>query len=201
MQINESLNLVFPIRSDDKGPIIYAYHSPISRDVFEANYRILSATKSALSSKGAHFLMDAGPRIAALTLRDEGRKDAADRGEFDPQGKPLDGGAEALSVELKRLTTVLLPSASGWENVPVDAALSRGSIDPEEWKEAESALVFFTCHYALASRANRTVVAQATASLLGGSSTSSSITEWIASSTTLIKNDASEPKAALSVPS
>ena len=201
MKINEQLNIALPIRYDDKGPTLYAYHTPISREVYEANYRVLAATKSVLSSKGAHFLMDAGPNIAALTLRDEGRKDAAERGEFDAQGNPLDGGAEALLMELRRLTSVVVPSAKGWDTVPVDVALNKAKIDMDEWKEAESALTFFTCHYAPASRKDRERIAQATASLLGASATSSTLTEWIDSLTTSTTNVASDPKAVLSVPS
>ncbi len=201
MKINESLNLVVPVRSDDKGTIIHAYHSPISREVFEANYRVLAATKSSLTAKGVHFLMDTGPRIASLTLRDEGKKDAADRGELDARGNPLDGGASALEAEIKRLTTILAPSPTGWKNLPVDIAIAQGVIDAEEWDEAASGIAFFTCHFAMAPRANRKRIADATASVLQGSITSSSLSEFVASLPRLTPEESSAPKAGYAVAS
>lgn len=200
MQINESLNIVLPVRSDDKGPILSAYHHPISRDVFEANYRTLSATKAALAGKGAQYLIGVGPQIAALELREQGRKDAAERGDFDGQGNPLDGGVGALLSELKRLTTVLAPTAGGWEQLPVDVAIQKGVMDQDEWKELEAKLAFFTCQYALASRSDRAAIVQATASILGAQTTSLSSMEWIGSLKNSTENDPS-PKAVSSVPS
>ncbi len=181
MQINDQNNLVIPIRADDSGTLIYGFHTPISREVFEANFRILSATKSVLGSKGIYFQMDSGPRIAALTLKDEGVKDAVSRGEFNAAGDPMDGGAGALLAEVKRLTTILAPQGDGWNMIPVDAAIASGVIDADEWREAESAIVFFTCLYALAKKMDRAKIAKATASLLKGSSTSCSLTEFPAS--------------------
>jgi len=201
MQINENLNLVVPIRSDDKGVQVYGFHTPISREVFEANYRILAATKSSLASKGTYFQMDAGPRIAALTLKDEAKKDAADRGDFDDAGNPKDGAATALLAELKRLTMVLAPGPDGWDSLPVDAAIQQKIIDADEWREAESAITFFTCHYAMGRRAERERIAQATASLLKGSSTSSPLSAFASSLPTLTKEGSSAKKAASSVPS
>lgn len=174
MKLNESLNLVVNI--GDK----QAHHAPISREVFEANYRILAATKSALSSKGVYYQMDSGPRIASLTLKDEALKDAEERGDVDDKGIPQDG-SKALRAEIKRLTTILCPTSSGYETLPVDAAISGGYIDQDDWREAESSIVFFTCLLSLASKANREKVANATASLLGGSITSCSPSEYSSS--------------------
>lgn len=195
MQINENLNLVLPVGNR------YAYHTPISREVFEANYRLLAATKAALSSKGVHFLMGTGPQIAALTFRDEARREAVERGEVDGKGNPLDNVSEAFSNELKRLTTLVLPSAQGWDKVPVDVAIQRGQLDSEEWAEVESALTFFTCLYALSTRAKRAETVTAAATMLEGSSTSLSCTEWAASLPTLTSDAPSAPKAVSSVPS
>ena len=178
MKINESLNLVIPVVSDDKGPVIRAYHSPISKEVFEANYRILAAAKSAMTGKGLHYVMDAGPRIAALTLRDEAYKDAAERGDVDDTEKPSTNATRAFFLELKRLTVILSPTSSGFDALPVDSAISQGIIDADDWSEAESAIVFFTCHYALASKKNKPGIANATASVLQGLMTSSSVTEF-----------------------
>lgn len=177
MQINEANNLVIPLRDDG----VQVFHTPISRDVFEANYRILAATKSVLGSKGIYYQMDSGPRIASLTLKDEGQKDAAARGDFDGIGNPNDGGALALLAEIKRLTMILAPTKNGWDMIPVDAAIAAKVIDAEEWQEVESAIVFFTCHYAMSKRQDRARIAQATASLLKGAITSLPAMEYLGS--------------------
>lgn len=200
MKIADNLNLTIPLRADEKGTTVHGYHTPISREVFAENYRILAATKASLASKGVHYLMGSGPRIAALTLRDEGKKDALDRGDVDASGKPSDGGAKALLEEIKRLTVILCPSASGWTMLPIDAAISQGVIDEDDWQEGESAIVFFTAHWALASKAEKAKVANATASALKGSITSSSATEFIGSLPTSTSSATTAAKAVSSVP-
>lgn len=168
MKLNEKLNLVLPVGDRQ------AYHTPISREVFEANYRILAATKAAVSSKGIYYQMDAGPRIAALALKDEAKKDAEERGdEFD--------SAKALVEEIKRLTMILCPSERGWDMLPVDAAISAGHIDLDDWREAESAIVFFTCLWSLAAKTDKPKVATATAGLLKASTTPLTPSEFVAS--------------------
>ena len=173
--ISNDLKLVIPVRDD-----LYAYHVPISSEVFEANYRIIAATKAQLAGKGVYYQMDTGPRIAAMALRDEGRRDAELRGDFDETGKPKDA-AHSLLTELKRLTTILGPTPAGWEPMPVDAAIHNGVLDPDEWQEALSAIVFFTCHYALAKKAQRSEVADAVAGILSASITASSVSEYASS--------------------
>lgn len=193
MKINEKRNLALPIVTEnvtrkvegkdvtESVVRVWAFHSPVSREVFEANYRILAATKSALASKGSHYLMTSGPRIAALTLKDEGRKDAAERGSFDKDGNIADEETPAFFEEIKRLTMVLCAGATGWDMLPIETAISAGKIDFEDWEEVASSIVFFCCHYAMARKADRETTARATASLLGASITSSSITEYLAS--------------------
>jgi hypothetical protein len=196
MKIDSDLNLVVNVRSDEKGNwLIYGYHTPISRQIFEANYRVLAATKSALASKGVHYQMDAGPRIAGLVLLDEAARDAREIGNVDMDGKPIIDGAIALLADIKRLTMVLVPTDAGWQSRPVDVAISAGQIDAEEWKEVESSIVFFTCHYCLAKKSERQTMARATASVLNGQSTSLSVTEYANSLTTSTKAAALEAKA------
>ncbi|HGL4258435.1 TPA: hypothetical protein ACKE3D_002115 [Burkholderia dolosa] len=193
MKIDEQRRLVVPVVTDTitkkvKGKDVtenvvrvHAYHVPISREVFEANFRVLAATKAALASKGSHYLMGAGPRVSALTLKDEGLKDAAGRGSFDDEGKVIDEETPALLAEIKRLTTVLCAGPNGWDMLPVDVAIQQGKIDEEDWEEATSSLVFFTCNYSLAKKADRAKAAEAMASFLGGSTTSSPPMEFLAS--------------------
>lgn len=202
MQITPDLRLVLPVRRDENGAtLIHGYHSPISREVFEANYRILSAAQAALFGKGLVFAARSGPRIAALRLLDEGRRDAAERGEFDDDGKPRDGGAGALLAELKRSTVVFVPGAQGWDQLPIDAAINARHIDIEDWREAESAIAFFTSGYAMAPRAGRQKMAEALAGVMGASITSSDAMAFGASLPRLNQAAPGAAKAASSVPS
>ena len=59
MKIEADLRLAFPVRwsdqLDEKGnavPLVWAYHTPISKAVFEANWRIISATAATLLRPG-----------------------------------------------------------------------------------------------------------------------------------------------------
>lgn len=201
MQINRDLKLVLPCRRSESGDIILrAYHSPIAHEVFESNYRVLSATKSELFKRGLAYAADTAPQIATLRLRDEGRRDAAEMGMFDPEGKPQDGGVGALLAEIKRLTLILSPSPAGWTNLPVDAAIRDGHIDAEEWREVESQIVFFMAAYAMAPRAGKAAVAKALAGVMRGEITSSNPMDFCASLTTSTPIEASAPKVASSVP-
>lgn len=179
---------------------VYAYHTPVSKAVFDANYRMLAATKSALASKGQHYLVTSGPRIAALTLKDEGYRDAEIRGRIDDNGQVRDDDTPAFLAELKRLTNILCPSASGWEMLPVDAAIAQEKIDIEDWEETLSAIVFFTCQWSMAKKSDRIRMGKATASLIGASTTSSPLSQFAASLPSLTPVTAT-PKAVSSLPS
>jgi hypothetical protein len=187
MKIDDALHLVLPL-----GDGLHAYHTPISRAVYEGNYSTINATKAALAKRGVHYQMGSGPRVATLTLKDEGVKDAADRDNLDADGKPVDDRTPALLAEIKRLTTVLCPGPGGWDLLPIDAAISQEKVDREDWEEVESSIVFFTAHYQTCRRATRAGVAKATASVLNGSITSSPPMEFIASLPTSTKNEATQ---------
>lgn len=165
MKVTENLNLALPVGDAQ------AFHTPISREVFEMNYRILAATKASLASKGIQYQMLSGPMIATLTLLDASKDDS------ESEDK-----ARALLAEIKRLTMILVPSANGYDMIPVDAAINRGVIDSDEWREVESSLVFFTCHSALSTKKDRNGLITAMATLLNGVKTSLDITAFAGSS-------------------
>jgi hypothetical protein len=171
--INNELNLVLPIRYDDKGePIIYAYHSPISTEVFTANYRILVAANAAIWQRGSNYAA-ACASTANLALLDAATADAQERG-IESQGP-------ALLAQIKRLTYVLAPGANGYEQLPIDIAITRNIIDAADYNEVESSIVFFFLGYALLPRAARKVRCGRIASALNGSTTSLLPSEWIQS--------------------
>lgn len=182
MQINDNLNLIIPLRSDADGkPLVYGYHVPISREVFEANFRILAATKAELFSKGRTYASDVGPQISALLLMDEAKRDAFTRGDLDKDGAPNIIGATALLAEIKRLTTVMAPTAAGWDQIPLDHAIGTNVIDADDWREAESGLIFFTSLFSMIPRRDRKQMIEGLAERLGGSAISSPPMEYLAS--------------------
>ncbi|HXS04804.1 MAG TPA: hypothetical protein VN731_10030 [Rhodanobacter sp.] len=185
MRIDEQLRLVTAVEGD-----IRAYHVPLPRDVFEANYRLLASTKAAMMAKGAAFMADAGPRIATLLLKDEARADREDS----------EAAVTSLLQDIQRLTTVLVPTPNGWEQLPVQTAITRQAIDAESWAEVESSLLFFTCHSCMSRRMERAGVMKALALIVGGEITSSSITDYLASLPTSTATSGTQ-KPASSVPS
>ena len=171
MKINSDLKLAFPIRWTEKGetlePLIWAYHTPISREVFEANYRVIAGTYKTLFEKGSGFAVATAPIIGTLALRDVARADAIANG-LALEGDP----STPLLAELKRLTMVIAPGAQGYDTVPVDVALTRNIIDADEWKETEASIVFFTCGSWMATRKSKDLMNSGLAFALQGSITS-----------------------------
>lgn len=168
MQITDSLNLAIPF-----GNGMVAYHTPVSRAIYEQHYAVLHATLAAMGRKGVHYLRTSGPSIAHLVLKDEGKRDAAERSEQDH--------TPALIGEIKRLTNVLAPSPAGYDLLPIDTAISMGKLDEEDWEEVVAAVVFFTCLVQTAKKSDRTMVATSVASTVDGSITSSGPMEYGAS--------------------
>lgn len=186
-KIDSSLRLVLPLRSDDTGNTIsWAYHTPLSMQAFEANYRILASAKGAIFAKGGAYAYYSGVHVAALHLRDAAKQDAIERGEGG------EGNASALLAELHRLTMVAVPSDAGFESVPLDVAKQRGAVDDDDVRDVENALVFFTCAYFLTSRAKRKSDVGIAVSALGASTTSLPLTGWIDSLRKSTKPETSE---------
>jgi hypothetical protein len=194
-RIDEKLNLVVSIERD--GGSVYIHATPITREAFEAHFRLLAATHADLFGRGGAYAQVA-PRVATLTLRDVGQREARQRG--DDGG---DGGSGTLLAEIKRLAMVAVPTPEGWQLLPVDAAVQRGSLDADDWREAESAIVFFTSVWWLTPRRDAANAAKILAQAIGLSTTSSSPSEWIASLPSLTPAATSAPthRKASSIPS
>ena len=175
MVINDALNLVLPIRIGDDGePLLWAHHTPISAEVFRANYRIIAAANASIWSGGLKYASTSGARIANLALLDMGKTDAEDRGG--------ENAAPALLAEIRRLTHVLAPGANGFEMLPVDVAIARNVIDQEDWSEAEGAITFFSLGFAMSKRAGRKSFCDLIALVIAGSTTSLAPLAYAASS-------------------
>jgi hypothetical protein len=66
MQIDEQLNLIVPVDRAN-GTTVWIHASPISREVFQKYWLVLSKAFSGMYAEGLGSI--AGPRIAALMLR------------------------------------------------------------------------------------------------------------------------------------
>ncbi len=174
MKIDRALNLAITIEREG-APAVHVHATPISRAVFEANYALISRVDAEMYARGQSYYLRSGPRVAALTLRDVGRQEAADH------GREGDGGAGALLAEIRRLTNVIEASENGWHTLPLDTALQRNLLDADEAAEVENAVVFFSAVCATARRSMRDRLLTAMASLLGAQTVSSNATEFAGS--------------------
>lgn len=214
LKVTADLKLAFPVRlqyvekpdpedAEKKvvvaEPVLWAYHIPISEAVFEANYRILAQTRFDLRyDTQLGYTSSSALRIATLTLRDAAKRDAAEHGTPDM--------GPAFLNELANLTTFIAPSTTpgiGFEYLPAEQAVKRGVITAGEWKEVEAFLVFFTAIYAMdpVSKREATGIGHRLAAILGGSMTSSELTDFAASLPTSTVVATSAPIPESSVPS
>lgn len=191
MRVNRALNLVVPVQRDDV--TIYFHSTPISRAVYEGNFRLIAAAHAEIFGSGGAYAMN-GARIAALTLKDVGAARATE------SGREGDGGAAALLGEIRRLTVAIAPNGVAWDTIPVDAAIAKGLIDQDEWSEVENAIVFFTLIWWMTPVMNREATCQRIIGMLGLSITPLSPTEQIDSLRTSIIAE-NTVKAESSVPS
>ena len=202
MKIDPALNLVLPIRENpaDEEVLLWAYHAPLSREAFESSYRIIAAAKHMIWGDGVEYAYSSGQYVATLALKDAGRIDAVKYGLPEDVSIEEGGTAAALLAELKRLTSVLVPSENGWEMLPTEIALTKNVITAEEWREAERQIVFFTCSSFMCQAKSRPIMIPRFASVLGGSTTSLPPMDFAASCTTSTPEEISVAQASL-VPS
>lgn len=135
MRIDNKLNLVIPIESDIG--VIYVHSTPISRDIFEQFYMVLSRSFAMIYSKGLHLT---APKIAHLVLKQV----ATEEGQW-PEVQ------SCLINEIIRLSNVMVPTENdGYKTGTLSDALQRKVISDEEFAEIKGTLVFFcltsSCH-------------------------------------------------------
>lgn len=143
MRIDRNLNLVLPIDTDTG--TIYVHSMPISREVFEKYYRVISKVFAQIIAEGFAYSLAAGPRVASVMLRET----AKELGQWDGP----DGVENGLMAEIRRLSNVVMPTTEGgWSTIPFQEAITRKLLDPEDIMEAEGAIVFFTCNSSMHRR-------------------------------------------------
>lgn len=199
MRINEKLNLVIPI--DAAAGTIYVHSQPVSREVFEQNFMLVSKTFAAIYNDGLGSV--AGPRVAAMLMRSVAR----DMNGFDRDGKPNPDGpgteaCNAFLAEVRRLSNVLAPSNGGYETIPFQEAVDKKVLAPDDAAEVENAVAFFTVGSAMHRRAEMPAFLDGLTSLWGAQTSPLNCTEYGASLRTSTETESSGvTEAGSSVPS
>ena len=186
VRIDKKLNLVVPITYDSG--TIYAHSTPLLPETFEAYYLVLAKAHAAIYGEGLSYRT--GPRVAMMILRDVAKR-------MNPEGTTAfsDDVETGLINEMKRLTSVAVPGASGWETVPWAEAVAKGIVDREDAGEVENSIAFFTVTSAIHTRATVKPLVTEAARLWGGLTTSLNVTEYAASLPTSTETESSGGKA------
>ncbi|WP_213322326.1 hypothetical protein [Klebsiella aerogenes] len=167
MKIARNMNFVLPVETD-MGPG-YVHATPISKEVYRQHFFILSKTFSAIFSEGLGVV--AGPRVAYLMLE----KICQDERIWDG----ATGVKNTLVNEIIRLSNLVYPvDGKGWDTVPLEVAIEREVIDPDE---ALGELVFFTCVSSINKPPQAKAVMEQVGGMWGSAISSLTLTEWIAS--------------------
>src|SRR3979409_127246 len=191
MRINERLNLVFPLYHGDEDLYAWVHSMPISREVFEAHYRLLAKTFTAIHAEGLGEI--AGPKIAMLMLKDI----AKDINPSDPISL-----TQPLLNEMRRLSNVLLKTDNGWEALPLQEALNGKHLDQDDLWEVEKILNFFTVVLHMYPRNLRQSFLDGACRMWAAQMSSLNYTEFLNSLPTLTATVSTGEKATtLSVPS
>ena len=169
IKLDKRLNLVVPVDQGDK--VVYVHSMPIRREVFERYFLVIARTFSTIVQLGLGEV--AGPRVAALTLRKVAQEHGAWEGE--------DGVERGLVAEIRRLTSVLTPTAEGWLPLPYQEVVDKRLMSEDDLAEVDNALAFFTVYSAMHRRATLLETLDGAARMWGALVTSSSATEYAAS--------------------
>jgi hypothetical protein len=163
--INRRLNLVLPVETE-KGKI-WVHSVPISREVFESNYLLMTKTLSSIYSNGIGPSM--APRIAALMLRDT--------------AKEMDETADVsgpLIQEIYRLTNFLMPSSNGggWQTVSFSEVKMKKLVDEQILSEVENTIIYFIVASALHLKSELPMAYQGLKSTWNAQTTLLNVTEY-----------------------
>ena len=159
MKINRALNLVISVDG------MFVHSTPISREIFEAYYKVLAKTHATIFSEGLGIV--SGPGIAYLALKD-----------MALEMRAWDDVQAGLINEIVRLSNVMIAGDAGWQMVPLQIAIDQKKIDEDSIAEVMGQLVFFTC-VSKVLRANLgTEMMTAAAALWGSEVTALSCTDY-----------------------
>jgi hypothetical protein len=166
VKLDRKLNIVLDVETE--AGTIHVHSVPISREVFEDNFLVISRAFTAVYTNGLGPVT--GPRVAALLLKQEAQTlNAWERTQ------------QSLMAEIYRLTNVIAPGENGWETMPFDIAKKRGILNPDTAAEVENCIVYFTCASSIHLRAEMAVALDGLRTLWGAQTTSSNVTEFMRS--------------------
>lgn len=176
MKLNRQLNIVIGI--DDGSRTLHVHSSPISYEVFEKYFLVISKTFSVIYSNGLDFRV--GPSVAALTLK----KVAQD---MDVWEGP-DGVEHGLVAEIERLSSVIVP---GKGIVPLQQARSQNILSVDDYREVMNIVTFFTVASCVHKKAVLEPILRGAAQIWGAEITCSTCTEYAASLMTSTEEETS----------
>lgn len=188
-ELDRDLNLIVPIERDSG--TIFVHSAPIGHETFEKYYLVISKVFAELLKEGVSAF--AGPRIAAVALKDMAQK-------MDCWEGPH-GVNQGLMQEIIRLSNVVMQGESGaFETIPLHTALVRKMLTDVEVREVQGAIVFFIVSSCMHQRKNLELVLQMTIGMLwGGQTTSLNSTEFAASLQTSTETGSGGEKGGVSV--
>ncbi len=185
MRLDRKLNLVAPVETD-RG-VVYVHHVPISREVFERYFLVLSKTFARIFQEGLNVV--AGPPIAALMLRKVAEETMVAPGENAWDGEA--GVARGLMAEIRRLTNVVVPGDRGWQTLPYEGAARDGTMTADDAAEVDGLLTFFTLVSVMLREDQRAAIVAGMRSLWGVETTSLNCTDYASSLPTSIVGETS----------
>ncbi len=130
MKINHNLNLVCEI--DGEHGAVTFHSKPILRDTFKKYHMVISKAFTNLLQNGLQLT---GAKVAAMHLETVAEEMKCWEG--------AEGVKNGLMEEIARLTSVLVLTQKGWEDLPVSVAISRKHLSADDWEEAKQRIVFF----------------------------------------------------------
>jgi hypothetical protein len=186
--INKKLNLVIPIENSN-GVKVWIHSTPLSRDVFELNWLLLTRTLSNLYGNGIGPAL--APRTALLAFKDTMK-------ELDDTNN---SGLNLLN-EIYRLTNVLMPSSNGggWQMMPYAVVKSQKQIDEDTLAEVENAIVYFIVASAVHLRSELPSALQGLKSMWKAETTLLNVTEYGNSLTMPILDESIGEKMPIPIP-
>jgi len=202
MRISRDLNLVLPVDTDSG--TVYVHSSPISYEVFERYFLVLTKTYSAIFQEGLNVV--GGPRAAALLLKRVALQTMGDERGSNAWDGP-DGVENGLMNEIRRLTNVVMPvgplsadngavAPGGWETVPFYDVINKKLLSRQDIAEVEGVICFFIVSSACHQRKILPSFLDAMASLLDARIVPSSVSEYARSLPTLTGGASSGARAA-----
>ena len=129
IELKKNLNLVIPV--DGVEGTTYVHSTPVSVQVFEDNFLVLSKTFANMFANGLGAI--AGPRVAFLMLK----QTAQDMGVWDKVNREF-------IQEMVRLSNVAVPSSEGYKQLPLHTAIQKELVGEDDVRDIMGQLSFFT---------------------------------------------------------